>query len=430
MPTQLRHFIKAEDSNEETDEDDDLHDQQVAENDRPAFDLGITGVGISTAGAGPDDNNGQGLVEEFIMGKKDFEINDESDKYRLKFNKELSKKQKLAHYKTPDYCLVTRADTMKVLRMELDSLVSRGGVYYSIFDKVSCPEDFDKVSKDADKVIFVLYFDDSVIDLMGEILNVQTRLSKYDCQQPFRCFAADMFDQFNARQHQAIVMETLSQEMDIEYMRKSGVILEDFPVHMPERSLIYTSWMEYRWRLSFGMLTRGFLEDMQPLNFIKDYYGEKLGFYFAWLIHYTGWLIPVAILGLGFGIAMLIEGGDEEKKWDHYLASPISILYGLCIMIWSTLFHESWKRKQNYIGNEWLVRGFQDATTERSDFKCEITIDPDTQHQWKVATKDAYTRQMLVGVPVSLAFMMLVIGCQVALQALNWEIGESYSTGD
>jgi len=27
-------------------------------------------------------------------------------------------------------------------------------------------------------------------------------------------------------------------------------------------------------------------------------------------------------------------------------------------MIWVTLFHESWKRKEAYIGNEWLVRGF------------------------------------------------------------------------
>jgi hypothetical protein len=48
------------------------------------------------------------------------------------------------------------------------------------------------------------------------------------------------------------------------------------------------------------------------------------------------------------------------------------------IVIWSTLFTESWKRKQNYIANEWLVRNFKDATTERKEFKCEITIDPDT----------------------------------------------------
>ena len=40
----------------------------------------------------------------------------------------------------------------------------------------------------------VLYFDDSVIDLMGEILEVECRLSKYDVTQPFKCYAADCFD--------------------------------------------------------------------------------------------------------------------------------------------------------------------------------------------------------------------------------------------
>ena len=95
-------------------------------------------------------------------------------------------------------------------------------------------------------------------------------------------------------------------------------------------------------------------------------------------------------------------------------------------MIWITLFHESWKRKQNYIGNEWLVRTFKDATAERADFKCESTIDPETQHYWKVASKDAYLRQMCIGVPVSLAFMGLVVLAQVALQYANWEIGSNY----
>lgn len=151
----------------------------------------------------------------------------------------------------------------------------------------------------------------------------------------------------------------------MDYMRKSGVILDHFPVHMPERELIINSWNEYRWRLAFGMIFKGFLANMQPLNFIKDYFGEKFGFYFAWLIHYTGQLIPIAIIGIVFGIAMIVEGVNDEIELDHFLANPLSIIYGLIIMIWITLFNESWKRKQNYIGNEWLVRNFQDATTER-----------------------------------------------------------------
>ena len=37
-----------------------------------------------------------------------------------------------------------------------------------------------KTHRGADQMMIVLYFDDSVVDLMGEILNVECRLSKYD----------------------------------------------------------------------------------------------------------------------------------------------------------------------------------------------------------------------------------------------------------
>ena len=77
---------------------------------------------------------------------------------------------------------MTRADTLAVLRLELDSLVSRGGVFYSIYNKIEKDEDFDTNKTGSETMMVVLYFDDSVIDLMGEILNVQCRLSKHDCQ--------------------------------------------------------------------------------------------------------------------------------------------------------------------------------------------------------------------------------------------------------
>ena len=151
-------------------------------------------------------------------------------------------------------------------------------------------------------MIMVLYFDDSVLDLMAEIQKVKVKMSQYDCLVEFKCFAEDKFQPFNARQKQAIILKSLENDIDIEYLEKQGVILDHFPMHARDRELIQKSWDKYKWRLSFGFIFRGFLMNMQPLNFIKDYYGEKYGFYFAWLIHYTGQLIIPSILGLIFFI--------------------------------------------------------------------------------------------------------------------------------
>lgn len=106
------------------------------------------------------------------------------------------------------------------------------------------------------------------------------------------------------------------------------------------------------------------------------------------------------------------------------LASPLSILYAIIIAIWITLFHESWMRKENSIGNEWLVRDYQDVTTERADYKAEVIVDPETAHQEKVTMRNAYKMQLCVGVPVSLLFMGLVVGCQVAMQYFNYNMSK------
>ena len=65
------------------------------------------------------------------------------DLYQLK-NCRLSTKAKLAHYRTPDYCFVTRADTLNILLLELEPLVQQEGIYYGIYDKIQNAEDFTK----------------------------------------------------------------------------------------------------------------------------------------------------------------------------------------------------------------------------------------------------------------------------------------------
>ena len=47
-------------------------------------------------------------------------------------------------------------------------------------------------------------------------------------------------------------------------------------------------------------------------------------------------------------------------------------------MLWTTYFVESWKRKENKIGDMWLMRDYEDPTTEREDFRAALNIDKET----------------------------------------------------
>ena len=185
----------------------------------------------------------------------------------------------------------------------------------------------------------VIFIDDAKLDTTAELLKVETRLKNYDCLMPFKCFAREMFWQFNSRQHHFIVSQTLRRELDFKFMEKSKIIVEHFPLHVQERKHIYQSWYEYKNRLALGMLWKGFETNMQPLNFIKDYFGEKMGFFFAWQIHYTGWLIPPMIFGVFITVAMVVIGVEQHDHFTAYLNSPLSFIYGLLMMILVTFFN-------------------------------------------------------------------------------------------
>ena len=75
-------------------------------------------------------------------------------------------------------------------------------------------------------------------------------------------------------------------------------------------------------------------------------------------MHYTGWLMPMAIFGAIYTISMCTEGVGRGKKFEKILESPTGFFSGVAAVVWVSLFAESWKRKQNIIANEWLVRNF------------------------------------------------------------------------
>ena len=120
--------------------------------------------------------------------KVDFEV--DNPQYVLATTHRLSKKQKIAFYNDPDYCFVVQKDYMSTMREALEPLLKSGGIYYSVYDRKDREEE----------LIVVVYVDDTLLDVMGEILKIKCRVSSHKCLQEFKCYAADLFEQFDNRQ--------------------------------------------------------------------------------------------------------------------------------------------------------------------------------------------------------------------------------------
>jgi len=140
----------------------------------------------------------------------------------------------------------------------------------------------------------------------------------------------------------------------------------------------------------WGFLVGGFETEMQPLNFISDYYGEKYGFYFAWLVHYTGQLILPSVIGVGILVAQVVFMVKDEVPASEAFNTTLNIWYAIFLTFWMTWLVESWKRKESMIAHKWLMRDFADSTTERTQFEYALDIDVSTRKKWMESVKDSY----------------------------------------
>lgn len=137
---------------------------------------------------------------------------------------------------------------------------------------------------------------------------------------------------------------------------------------------------------------------VKDLEEIKDKFGEKIAFYFAFLQSYFMFLIFPA----GFGFCAWVLLGNF---------SPI---YAVINALWCVFFVEYWKKQETDLAVQWGVRGVSKIQHKRPAFKHEgIIKDPITGEDIKLYSPLKRLSRQLLQVPFALV-SSLVLGSLIA----------------
>lgn len=112
----------------------------------------------------------------------------------------------------------------------------------------------------------------------------------------------------------------------------------------------------------------------QPLDNIRDYFGENVAFYFAFGQTYSRWLLAPAIFGVLVWLCQQPTTASNQAR-DHARANALlTSAFALFLSVWSTLFLKHWRRAQSELAYTWCVLGQTSIEQPRPQFKPDYVL--------------------------------------------------------
>jgi len=116
----------------------------------------------------------------------------------------------------------------------------------------------------------------------------------------------------------------------------------------------------------------------QPLQLVRNYFGEEITLYFAWLGFYTQWLWYASIAGFIATPFWLVDRFTHAYPF----ASWATTVYAIYLSLWATFFLEYWKRYNNSLNYQWGMLEYKESETERPNFTGELALGVYYQGIW------------------------------------------------
>ena len=249
--------------------------------------------------------------------------------------------------------------------------------------------------------------------IYGSFINTAefaTLYSQYDIghrKYPFR--AVDRIKLMMSIFQNRISDEIPGAGLNMGKMVAKAVTIGQFPIHnFEDLNILQKRWLVL-WQWPWN----------QPLDSIRDYFGEKIGFYFLYLQHYTTMLLVPAFLGIVSDVLTVL--GTKAHIIPTVISDATYMIYLGIMLFWSTLFIELWKVKQSTYGMKWGMTGYVASELDRPLFEgvdVSSPIDGSNMRYFPERTKQYRNNVVNIITFISILGIVTVVGCIFLFQ--NW----------
>ena len=215
---------------------------------------------------------------------------------------------------------------------------------------------------------------------------------------------------FKQKDRIKLIYSMLCNGLDIGLLTKLGIILNYMPLSNKKK----LTHLKEVWG-SFGVICRHPLKRAN-IHEINDYYGEKIGMYFAWLEFLMINILPLSIISLGLGFIYLFCTEEDDSSYRLTPKEIVAIILALLLPFFSTSYEQLWIRQQNTICWEWGTTDLSQVEEQRPEYDGKYQKDPITGNMKKIPKETEWVRtRRIFGSSVVGMFVALVLVTVVAL---------------
>ena len=148
----------------------------------------------------------------------------------------------------------------------------------------------------------------------------------------------------------------LNEDSLLETLVNNKIISDHFPLHISD---------------FIENINKKMLLVKTPYNLVRSYFNDEIALYFAWLYHYTNFIIFPSIISI---IIFLLKYFVSQ-----YQIENIRMIHAIGIAIWVQLFIVSWNKKSSEIKAQWgSDENLFKKEVQRKEFVGELKINPVT----------------------------------------------------